>query len=136
VGGVQGARLSADSQDVNVVSHSAEKQPIAVPGDTAEWQWSVSAAEPGDCKLALTVTTFQGDTDRALETLHPPITVRLKMYDTWSHRFTSMQNWLFTAAGIAGALAGIHVLRAPLTELVRGRREARQQRDEDGEGYM
>ncbi|MFI7402065.1 hypothetical protein ACIBW9_16610 [Streptomyces sp. NPDC049541] len=140
VGGVQGARLSADSQNVRVVSQSEEKQPIGEPGDTAEWQWSVSATEPGDYELAVTVTTFQGDTDRALETLHPPITVHLTVHNTWSHRFTSMQNWLFTAAGIAGALAGIYALRAPLTELLRGRRDARKQRgenlDEDRDGYM
>ncbi|MGW2568957.1 hypothetical protein [Streptomyces sp. NPDC001537] len=48
-------------------------------GDTAEWRWSVSA---GDYELALVVTTFQGDTDRALETLHPPITVHLTVHNT------------------------------------------------------
>ena len=135
VGGWQGAGLSADSPDVKVVSQS-RNQPIAAPGDTAGWQWSVSATEPGDYDLALTVITFQGRTDRALETLHPPITVHLKVYDTWSHRFTSMRNWLYTAAGIAGALAGIYALRAPLTEIVRGRREARKQRHEGRDGYM
>jgi hypothetical protein len=45
-----------------------------------------------------------------------------------------------TGAGVAGALAGIHALRAPLAELLRGRREARKQhgenRDEDRGGSV
>jgi hypothetical protein len=136
VGGMQGARLKADSPEVRVVLLSEARQPVIDPGESAVWQWSVSADEPGDYGLALSVITYQGDTARALETLHPPIDVRLKVRDTWSHRFTSMQGWLFTAAGIAGALAGIHALRAPLAELVRERREARKRRDESRDGYL
>lgn len=138
VGGVEEAALSAGDADVRVVSLTPDvKQVIAQPGDLAEWQWSVSAGEPGDHDLALTVTTFQGDSDRALDTLAPPISVHLSVRDTWSHRFASMQDGLYTAAGIAGALAGVYALRAPLTELVRGRREARQQRSEDrDDGYL
>lgn len=137
VGGAEGAALSAGDSDVRVVllTPMPKHQFIARPGDTAEWQWSVSATEPGDYGLALTVTTFQGDSDRALDTL-APITIHLSVHNTWSHRFASMQNWLYTAAGIAGALVAVHALRAPLTELVRGRREARRQRDEDRDGYM
>ncbi|MEV6944816.1 hypothetical protein AB0N07_22970 [Streptomyces sp. NPDC051172] len=137
VGGWQGAGLSADDPEVKTVLHGPEKQPIVAPGENAQWQWSVSADEPGDYDLALTVITYQGNTNRALETLDPPISVHLKVYNTWSHRFSAMRNWLYTAAGIAGALVGIYALRAPLTELVQGRREARkQQRDENRDGYM
>ena len=141
VGGWQGAGLSADGPDVKTVLHgSPQRQAIDAPGENAQWQWSVSADEPGDYDLALTVITYQGETNRALETLSPPIKVHLKVYNTWSHRFTSMRNWLYTAAGISGALIGVYALRAPLTELVQGRREARQRRDEnrdeDRDGYM
>ncbi|MEU1268660.1 hypothetical protein [Streptomyces sp. NPDC005799] len=136
VGGMQGARLTADSQKVRAVLLSEARQPIAGPGESAVWQWSVSADEPGDYELGLTVITYQGETGRALETLNPPIDVRLNVHDTWSHRFTSMRDWLFTAAGIAGALVGIYALRAPLAELVRERREARKRRDESRDGYL
>jgi hypothetical protein len=137
VGGVEEATLSAGDSAVRVVLLSPRvKQVIAQPGDPADWQWSVSATEPGDYDLTLTVTTLQGDSDRALDTLTPPITVHLTVHNTWSHRFASMQNWLYAAAGSAGALAGIYALRAPLTELVRGRREARQRRNEGRDGYM
>ncbi|MCH5670593.1 hypothetical protein [Streptomyces gilvus] len=136
VGGMQGARLTPDSREVRTVLLSEARQPIARPGESALWEWSVSADEPGDYELGLTVVTYQSDTDRALETLNPPIHVRVTVRDTWSHRFSSMQDWLFTAAGIAGALAGIYALRAPLAELVRGRREARKQREESRDGYL
>ncbi|MGW3118827.1 hypothetical protein ACWDBW_17080 [Streptomyces sp. NPDC001107] len=136
VGGWQGAGLSADDPDVKTVLHGPKRHAIAAPGETAQWQWGVSADEPGAYDLALTVITYQGETNRALETLDPPIKIRLKVYNTWSHRFTSMRNWLYTAAGIAGALVGIYALRAPLTELVQGRREARKQRHENRDGYM
>ncbi|MER6419906.1 hypothetical protein [Streptomyces sp. NPDC001137] len=136
VGGWQGAGLSADGPEVKTVLHGPQRQAIGAPGENAQWQWSVSADEPGDYDLALTVITYQGNTDRALETLKPPIKVRLKVYDTWSHRFTAMRNWLYTAAGIAGALVGVLALRAALADLVQGRREARKQRDENRDGYM
>ena len=60
--------------------------------------------------------------------------------DTGAQRFASTRNWLYTAAGVAGALVGIYALRAPLADLVRGRREARKRRDENRDkhrdGYM
>lgn len=136
VGGMQGARLTPYSRQVRTVLLSEARQPIARPGDSALWEWSVSADEPGDYELGLTVITYQGGTKRALETLNPPIDVHVKVRDTWSHRFTSMRDWLFTAAGIAGALVGIYALRAPLAELVRERREARKRRDESRDGYL
>ncbi|MET7474315.1 hypothetical protein ABZT17_08150 [Streptomyces sp. NPDC005648] len=136
VGGMQGAMLTPYSREVRTVMLSEARQPIVRPGESALWEWSVSADEPGDYDLGLTVITYQGETDRALETLNPPIDVRLKVRDTWSHRFASMQDWLFTAAGIAGALAGIYALRTPLADLVRGRREARSRREESRDGYL
>ena len=140
VGGWQGAELSADGPEVRTVLHGPRREAIAAPGENAQWQWTVSADEPGDYGLSLSVITYQGRTDRALETLSPPIEVHLKVYDTWSHRFASMRNWLYTAAGVAGALVGIYALRAPLADLVRGRREARKRRDENRDkhrdGYM
>ena len=136
VGGWQGAGLSADNPAVKVSMETTAQQAIAAPGESAYWKWSVTADEPGDYELGLTVITYQSDTDRALETLNPPIDVRLTVRDTWSHRLASMRNWLFTAAGMAGALVGLYALRAPLTELVRGRREARRQRNESRDGYL
>lgn len=136
VGGWQGAGLSSDNPAVKVSMETTAQQAIAAPGESAYWKWSVTADEPGDYDLYLTVITYQGRTNRALETLDPPIDVRLTVRDTWSHRLASMRNWLFTAAGMAGALVGLYALRAPLTELVRGRREARKQRNESRDGYL
>ena len=138
VGGVEGAALTCGSRNVRVVmlTDSAPEQFIAQPGDPAEWQWSVSADEPGDYELALTVTTYQGDTKRALDTLRPPIKIYLTVHDTWSHRIVSLQDWLIAAGGIATALVAVYALRAPLTELVRARGEARRQRDQSRDGYM
>ncbi|MFF4501485.1 hypothetical protein [Streptomyces sp. NPDC001401] len=138
VGGVEGAALTCGSRNVRVVmlTDSKPEQIIAQPGDPAEWQWSVSADEPGDYDLALTVTTYQGDTKRALDTLRPPIKIHLTVHNTWSHRITSLKDWLIAAGGIATALVAVYALRAPLTEFVRARGEARRQRDQSRDGYM
>ncbi|MEU6257111.1 hypothetical protein [Streptomyces sp. NPDC047043] len=137
VGGDEGATLASGSRQVRIVLlGDGSKQAIAQPGEDAEWQWSVSADEPGDYDLALTVTTYQGESDRALDTLHPPIKIRLSVQNTWSHRIDSMNDWLITASGIATALIAIYALRAPLTEFVRTRREARRQRNQSRDGYM
>lgn len=142
VGGVEGATLSSSSRSVKVelLADAKTKQVIARPGDTANWQWSISPSEPGDYELVLVLTTYQGDSDRALDTLTPPITVHLSVRNTWSHRIGSMQTSLITLGSVAAALAAFFALRAPLTELVRGRRESWRQRrrgqEDERDGYL
>ncbi|MFF4250200.1 hypothetical protein ACFY1L_03195 [Streptomyces sp. NPDC001663] len=137
VGGEEGATLASGSRQVRIVLlGDGSEQAIAQPGEDAAWQWSVSADEPGDYDLALTVTTYQGDSNLALDTLHPPIKIHLTVHNTWSHRIDSMNDWLITASGVATALVAIYALRAPLTEFVRTRGEARRQRDQSRDGYM
>ncbi|MGW6904199.1 hypothetical protein [Streptomyces sp. NPDC054940] len=130
VGGVEGASLTATSSHVRVVrlTDSKTRQVIAEPGDTAEWRWSLTAAEPGSYDLVLGLTTYQGDSDRALDTLTPPITVRLQVENTWSHRIDSMRNWLIALGSVAAALLALYAFRAPLTEFAQARREARRER--------
>jgi hypothetical protein len=140
VGGVEGAALTAGSGDVKVVllTDAKTRQVIAEPGDSVEWQWSVSPSEPGDYDLVLALTTYQGDSDRALDTLTPPITVHLGVRNTASHRLHSMQSTLIALGGVAGALLGLYAFRAPLTEFARARGEARRERsrNENRDGYL
>jgi len=130
VGGVEGAALTSASQDVRVVLRGDRRseQVIARPGDRAAWRWSVSASEPGDYDLALTVTTYQGRSDLALDTLTPPLTVHLRVRDTWSHRWNSTLDSVGTWGGIAAALVtitGVFVACwGRLAPLLRARRES------------
>ena len=142
VGGVEGATLSSTSRSVQVelLADSRTKQVIAEPGDTAHWQWRVSPSEPGDYDLLLVLTTYQGESDRALDTLTPPIVIHLSVSNTLSHSISSMQAFLITSGGVAAALTAILAFRAPLLDFMRARgNSTRQQRggDEDErEGYM
>jgi hypothetical protein len=150
VGGVEGAALTSASQDVRVVLRGDQKpeQVIARPGEKAAWRWSISASEPGDYDLGLTVTTYQGRSDLALDTPAPPLTVHLRVRDTWSHRWNSTLDSVETWGGIAAALVTITGVIVAcwgrLTPLLRARREswrARGQRrdgstDEEWDGYL
>lgn len=139
VGGVEGAALTATHPDVRVtlLTDARARQVIARPGDGVEWRWSVSSDEPGDYELLLTVTTYQGDSDRALATLTPPITVRLHVDETWDHRVSSMLSTLLAWGGAAVALTALLTFRAPIVTFVRTRRLAWQERTRDGhqDGY-
>jgi hypothetical protein len=139
VGGVEGAKLTPRSRDVKVqlLADTKTKQVIAEPGDVVSWQWSVTAGEPGDYELLLVLTTYQQDSDRALATLHPPITIHLSVNNTWSHRIDSMRNSLIAWGGVAVALGAIVAFRAPLVVFARARMDAwREQRNRRRDGYL
>ncbi|WP_405884138.1 hypothetical protein OG762_39795 [Streptomyces sp. NBC_01136] len=140
VGGVESASLTSTSPDVRIepIAEARGKQVIARPGDRADWWWSVSASEPGDYDLFLVLTTYQEDSDRALYTLTPPITVRLRVDETWSHRVDSLLNTILAWGGAAVALTALLAFRAPLVAFVRTRRNARQERirDSNRDGYL
>ncbi|MEU6223544.1 hypothetical protein [Streptomyces sp. NPDC047042] len=133
VGGVEGAALTATDPDVRValLTDVEARQVIVRPGDAVEWWWSVSSNEPGDYELLLSVTTYQGDSDRALATLTPPITVRLHVGETWNHRLDAMLSTIVTWGGAAIALTALLAFRAPITTFVQTRRSARQERTHD-----
>ncbi len=135
VGGVEGAALSSTNRSVQVelLADNKTKQVIAEPGDTVNWQWTVSASEPGDYELVLVLTTYQGDSDRALDTLTPPITIDLTVSDSWSHRIDSMQTFLITLGSVAAALMAVFAFRAPLVDFIRNRRDSRRQQHRDQE---
>lgn len=139
VGGVEGAALTATSGAVQTkpLADSRTRQVIALPGDRVEWWWSVSASEPGDYELLLTLTTYQGDSDRALYTLAPPIRVHLHVADTWSHRVDSMLSTILAWGGAAVALTALLAFRAPIATFVRTRRDAWRERNRDAhqDGY-
>lgn len=138
VGGVEGASLTSASGQVRVVrlADIKTRQVIAEPGDTVEWRWGLTASEPGSYDLVLSLTTYQGDSDRALDTLTPPITVRLQIENTWSNRVDSMRNWLIALGSVAAALLALYAFRAPLAEFVQARREARRERAGGRHGYL
>ncbi|MFJ2007973.1 hypothetical protein [Streptomyces chartreusis] len=139
VGGVQGASLTSASSHVRVVRlhDTTARQVIAAPQDTADWNWSITATEPGSYDLVLNLTTYQKDSNRALHTLKPPITVHLQVESTWSHRIASMQDWLIALGSVAAALLALYAFRTPLTELARARREARHERSRGSrDGYL
>lgn len=148
VGGVEGATLTSTGQDVRVRTPPRPTQVIAKPGDKAAWWWTVSASEPGDYDLALTVTTYQGYSNVALDTLSPALTVHLTVRDTWSHRWNSMLDSLGTWSAIAAALmtiTGVVVAcRDRLTALLRARRASWRERGqqpgtgtgEERDGYL
>ncbi|AZQ32280.1 hypothetical protein EJ357_01390 [Streptomyces cyaneochromogenes] len=112
------------------------RQVIAEPGDRAYWTWSVTATEPGAYELVLGLTTYQGDSNRALHTLNPPITVHLQVENSWSNRIASMRDWLIALGSVAAALLALYAFRTPLTELARARREARHERTGERDGYL
>ena len=142
MGGVEGATLSSASGSVHVklLADTGTKQVIAEPNDAAEWQWSVSPSQPGDYELVLVLTTYQGDSDRALDTLTPPITIHLSVSNTWSHMINSIQNYLIALGGVAAALAAVFAFRAPLVEFTRQRRnswrEGRRDPEDERDGYL
>jgi hypothetical protein len=138
VGGVQGASLTSTSSRVRVVrlNDTTARQVIAAPGDAIEWHWSVTATQPGSYGLVLGLTTYQGDSDRALDTLTPPITVRMQVENSWSHRIASMRDWLIALGSVAAALLALYAFRTPLAEFARDRREARRERTVGRDGYL
>ncbi|MGQ4388893.1 hypothetical protein [Streptomyces sp. SAS_270] len=139
VGGVEGASLTSTSSEVKVrlLADTATEQVIAAPGDAAHWQWTVTPSESGDYDLVLVLTTYQGDSDRALATLTPPITVHLVASNTLSHQVSSMQNTLITLGGVAMAVTTLFAFRAPLLSVTRARKEARREKKKRGrDGYM
>lgn len=139
VGGVEGAKLTPTSRKVKVapLADAKSKQIIAEPGDSADWLWSVTASEPGNYELMLTLTTYQRDSDRALATLTPPITVHLSVSDTWPHRIDSMRTSLIAWGSVAVALTALFAFRTPLTAFARTRRDAwREQRNRGKDGYL
>ncbi|MDX3451509.1 hypothetical protein PV396_06005 [Streptomyces sp. ME02-8801-2C] len=133
VGGVEGAALTATDPDVRVtlLTDVEARQVIARPGDAVEWWWSVSSNEPGDYELLLSITTYQGDSDRALATLTPPITVRLHVDETWDHSLDAMLSTIVTWGGVAIALTALLAFRAPITTFVQTRKSTRQERHRD-----
>ncbi|WP_405534523.1 hypothetical protein OG787_06305 [Streptomyces sp. NBC_00075] len=139
VGGVEGATLTSAHPDVRValLTDARARQVIARPGDGVEWRWSVSSNEPGDYELLLTVTTYQGDSDRALAALTPPITVHLHVTETWSYRVSSMVSTILAWGGAAVALTALLAFRTPIVTFVRTRRIAWQERHRDNyrDGY-
>ncbi|MEU6141434.1 hypothetical protein ABZ848_13840 [Streptomyces sp. NPDC047081] len=139
VGGIEGASLTPDSSGVEVkpLADTKTKQVIAQPGDIIRWQWTVAANEPGNYDLVLELTTYQGDSERALATLTPPITIHLSVHNTFSHRVSSMRNGLIAWGGVAMALAALFAFRTPLISFVRSKNEARQEKRSRGQdGYM
>ncbi|MFD7813925.1 hypothetical protein ACFV6E_13385 [Streptomyces sp. NPDC059785] len=139
VGGVQGASLASASADVTVkpLSDARTQQVIAAPGDEARWQWSVTADKPGDYDLTLSVTTYQGESSRALTTLNPPVTIHLTAANTASYRFSVARGWLIAAGGLVGVLGVFWALRGPVVTYTRARKEARREKEARGEdGYM
>ena len=139
VGGVEGATLASTSTNVKVgrLHNTGTKQVIAEPGDLATWWWTLSASEPGDYDLVLVITTYQGNSDRALATLEPPITIHLTVHNTTSHRVSSIRNLLITWGGVAMAVAALFAFRTPLVGFARARRDTWQEKRKRGQdGYM
>lgn len=142
VGGVEGATLSSTSRSVKVelLADTKTKQIIVAPGDTASWQWSISPSKPGDYALVLTLATYQGESDRALDTLSPPLTIHLSVHNTWSHWINSIQTWLITLGSVAAALTVLFTFRAPLAEFMRNRwdswRQRHRGRHDERDGYL
>ncbi|MFI7499530.1 hypothetical protein ACIBVL_13675 [Streptomyces sp. NPDC049687] len=147
VGGVQSASLSSGSSSVKIesLSDAQTKQVIAEPGDMARWAWRISINEPGVYELLLTVVTYQGNSDRALAVLTPPITVSLHVEDTMSHRFESMKGFLAAFGVVVGgaitALLGAFAFRTQLIEFTREKRAQWQERrrgpqDDSRDGFL
>jgi hypothetical protein len=147
VGGVQGATLSTGSSGVKIIplADSQTEQVIAEPGDTARWMWKITAEEPGDHELLLTVVTYQGNSNRALATLNPPIRVFLTVEDTVSHRFETMKGFLIAfgvvSGGVITTLLGVFTFRTQLIEFTREKRTQWQERRRDSQsndksGYL
>ncbi|MFD8741287.1 hypothetical protein ACFV06_41205, partial [Streptomyces sp. NPDC059618] len=111
---------------VRPLGDTSAKQIIVAPGDVIHWQWSIFASEPGQYDLALTITTFEGKSARALATLSPPIMVHLSVGTTISHQVNSVQSGIIAWSGVVVALAAIFAFRGPLVNLIRARKEARE----------
>jgi hypothetical protein len=138
VGGVEGASLTSPSNEVKIrpLFDSSVKQVVTQPRDWAEWEWAVSASEPGDYKLMLRVTTYQGESNRALATSRP-VSVRLHVTNTVSHRVSWLRGELVAWGGVAAAVVALLAFRTPLLAFVRARRDSSLERRRRGsDGYM
>ncbi|GAA3302402.1 hypothetical protein GCM10020295_48140 [Streptomyces cinereospinus] len=138
VGGVEGASLTSPSNEVAIrpLFDSSVKQIVTQPADRAEWEWAVSASKPGKYKLKLRITTYQGESNRALATSRP-VTIQIHVTTTVSHRVSWLRGELVAWGGVAVALVAILTFRAPILTLLRARRESLLERRRQGrDGYM
>jgi hypothetical protein len=143
VGGIEGAELESTNRDVEVrpIAGAKVKQVIAEPGDSISWIWVVSAKEPGNYTLYLTITTYQGDSDRALDVLRPPVYVQFISEETASHRIHSMTGFLVAIAGVIGGLTAaflaLFAFRSQIAQSFKDWREGARRRraDSRNEGY-
>ncbi|MGW6732789.1 hypothetical protein [Streptomyces sp. NPDC055013] len=138
VGGVEGASLTSPSNEVRIrpLFDPSVKQIVTEPTDQADWEWAVSASEPGEYKLVLRITTYQGESNRALAT-SAPVTIRFHVANTVSHRLSWLRAELVAWGGVAAAVVALLAFRVPLLNMVRARRDALLERRRQGtDGYM
>jgi hypothetical protein len=105
-GGIVGARLVGDGE-VEVESQSPERQPVAVPGDEGRWRFAVTAPDPGDRELALTLVTYLAATDEPLATSGPYV-VEMDAGATLGYRLRQaggLVTGLLAFAGVSGGVA-------------------------------
>ena len=138
VGGVEGASLTSPSNEVEIrpLFDSSVKQIVTQPTDQAEWEWAVSASKPGKHKLVLRITTYQGESNRALATSRP-VTIHFRVTNTVSHSVNWVRGELVAWGGVAAAVVAIVAFRTPLLALLRARRDSLIERQRQGtDGYM
>ncbi|MFE9879506.1 hypothetical protein [Streptomyces sp. NPDC005784] len=138
VGGVEGASLTSLSSEVKIrpLFDSSVKQIVTQPTDSAVWEWAVSATEPGTYKFVLRITTYQGESNRALATSHP-VTIFFHVTNTVSHRVSWVRGELVAWGGVAAAVVALLAFRTPLLAFARARRDSvLERRRRGGDGYM
>ncbi|WP_189317860.1 hypothetical protein [Streptomyces brasiliensis] len=138
VGGVEGASLTSSSDEVKIrpLFDSSEQQLVTQPSDLAEWEWAVGASEPGNYKLVLRIATYQGDSKRSLAT-SAPVTIRLHVKNTVSHRLSWIRGEVVAWGGVAAAVVALLAFRGPLLALAKARRDSLLERRRRGrDGYM
>lgn len=138
VGGVEGASLTSPSDEVKIrpLFDLNVKQIVIRPPDWADWEWAVSASEPGDYTLVLRITTYQGQSNRALATSRP-ISIHLHVANTVSHRVSWVRSELVAWGGVGAAIVALLAFRTPLLAFVRARRDSLLERRRQGQdGYM
>ncbi|NUK32521.1 hypothetical protein HRW16_19350 [Streptomyces lunaelactis] len=107
VGGVEEARLSCRTKDVEISAIGPAKGLIGRIGDSVTWRWAITPKKAGKHTLDLVIVTYQGNTNNPLHAVNPPIKIEVEAKQTLKSRVNSARVWVLGISTFVVALSGI-----------------------------
>jgi hypothetical protein len=140
-GGIVGLRI-ATCIDLTCVKITDERQAIASKGDSAEWEWDITAHAPGAAMINLTAATYAGASRTVLREEIVPIKLRVRATAAFTHskaarahhrEVTAATGFVNTTAGLITTISGAVVAIAGAATWVasRVRRKSRKKQKQD-----